>query len=100
MSNLNSSLGEFGPLSQLLPCVDIGVVRAFEGSLQLLQLLGCEGGATAPLLPLQRQAWLRVHVGGLVRVTGWSWGKQKAVTSTVSGVGLTQNETKLGCNKT
>lgn len=100
MSNLNSGLGEFGPLSQLLPCVDVGVVCAFEGSLQLLQLLGCESGSTAPLLPLQRQAWLRVHVRGLVRVTGWSCGKQKAMNLTVGGAGLTQNETKLGCNKT
>lgn len=58
VSNLNSSLSEFGPLSKLLPCVDVGVVSAFEGSLQLLQLLGCEGGPTATLLPLQRQPWL------------------------------------------
>ena len=57
VSNLNSSFCQLGPLSQLLPRVDVRVVRAFEGPLQLLQLLCCEGGATTTLLPLQRQAW-------------------------------------------
>lgn len=76
-SNLNSSLSEFSSLSQLLPRVDVGVMRPLEGPLQLFQLLGCEGGPTAALLPLQRQAGLRVHVGGLVRVTGWNYEEKK-----------------------
>lgn len=58
MSNLNSSLCQFGPLGQFFPRVDVGVVRTLEGPLQLLQLLRCEGGPTAALLPLQGQAWL------------------------------------------
>lgn len=52
VSDLNSSLGQFGPLSQLLSRVDVGVVRSLESPLQLLQLLRCEGGPTAALLPL------------------------------------------------
>lgn len=77
VSNLNSSLRQFGPLSQLLPCVDVGVVRALEGPLQLLQLLRREGGPAAALLPLQGQARLGVHVGGLVRVAGWNGTNKK-----------------------
>lgn len=52
---LYSGLREFGPLSQLFPGVDVRVVCSFEGSLQLIQLFGREGGSTAALLPLQRQ---------------------------------------------
>lgn len=58
VADLNSSLRQLGPLGQLLPRVDVGIVRAFEGPLQLLQLLRSEGCATAALLPLQRQARL------------------------------------------
>lgn len=58
VSNLDSGLRELGPLCQLLPCVDVRVVRALEGPLQLLQLLGREGGPAATLLPLEGQARL------------------------------------------
>lgn len=58
---LHPCLGEFGPLCELLSGVDVGVVRPFEGPLQLLQLLGRERGATAALLPLQRQIGLGLH---------------------------------------
>jgi len=66
---LDPGLGELGPLGQLLAGVDVGVVGPLEGPLQLLQLLRREGGATAPLLPLQRQVGLRLHVRALVGVT-------------------------------
>ncbi len=49
---LYSCLGEFSSLSELFSGVYIGVMGAFESSLQLLQLLGCERGPTAPLFPL------------------------------------------------
>ena len=64
--HLYSGLSELGPLGQLLPGVDVGVVRPLERSLQLLQLLRREGGATAPLLPLQGEVRLRLHVRALV----------------------------------
>lgn len=70
VSNLNSSLCEFRPLRYLLARVDVRIVRALEGPLQLLQLLRGEGGSTPPLLPLQRQTRLRVYIGCVVRVTG------------------------------
>ena len=52
LSYLHPGLCEFGPLGELLPGVDVGVVCPLEGPLQLLQLLCGEGGPTAPLLPL------------------------------------------------
>lgn len=61
-SHLYSRLCEFRPLSQLLSGVDVWVMRPFKSLLQLLKLLGGEGGATAPLLPLQRQVGLRIHI--------------------------------------
>lgn len=67
MSNLHTSLGEFGPLSELFSGVDVGVVRPLESFLQLLQLFGCEGGTTASLLPLQGQVGLRLHIRAFVR---------------------------------
>lgn len=66
MSNLHSGLRELRPLGQLLPGVDVGVVRPLESFLQLLQLLGREGGAAAPLFPLQGQVRLRVHVRAVI----------------------------------
>lgn len=55
LSYLNPGLGEFGPLSELLPGVDVRVMSPLEGPLQLLQLLCREGGPTTPLLPLKWQ---------------------------------------------
>lgn len=67
MSNLHTSLGEFGPLSELFSGVDVGVVRPLKSFLQLLQLFGREGGTTASLLPLQGQVGLRLHIRAFVR---------------------------------
>lgn len=66
MSNLHSGLRELCPLSQLLSGVDVWVMCPLKSFLQLLQLLGREGGAAASLFPLQGQVWLRVHVRSVV----------------------------------
>lgn len=50
--DLNSGLSELGPEGQLLPGVNVRVVRLLEHLLQLLQLEGAEGGAVASLLVL------------------------------------------------
>lgn len=63
---LHPGLCQFGPLGQLLPGVDVRVMCPLKGLLQLLQLLCGEGGATAPLLALQRQVGLGIHVGAVV----------------------------------
>lgn len=76
-SYLHPGLGELGPLRQLLPGVDVWVVGPLEGPLQLLQLLSCEGGPTAPLFPLQRQIRLRLHIRALVRVARCSVGDKQ-----------------------
>ena len=64
---LNSGLAELCPLAELLPRVDVRVLRPLESLLQLVQLVGGEGCAGAALLPLQRDARLRLHVGALLR---------------------------------
>lgn len=61
-SNLYSGFCELCPLSQLLPGVDVWVMCPFKSLLQLLQLLRREGGATAPLFPLQGQVGLRIYI--------------------------------------
>lgn len=67
VSHLYTSLGQFGPLCQLLSGVDVGVVCPLEGLLELLQLLRREGGTAASLFPLQGQVWLRLYIWTLVR---------------------------------
>lgn len=62
VSHLYTSLGQFGPLCQLLSGVDVGVVCPLEGLLELLQLLRREGGTAASLFPLQGQVWLRLYI--------------------------------------
>lgn len=47
-------------LRELLARVDVGVLRALEGALQLLELLAAEGGPGAALLALQWDAGLRL----------------------------------------
>ena len=53
LSHLDSGLTKLGPLAELLPGVDVRVLRPLEGLLQLVQLVGGEGGAGPSLLPLQ-----------------------------------------------
>lgn len=70
-SNLHSGLRELRPLSQLLPGVDVWVMRPLKSFLQLLQLLSREGGAAASLFPLQGQVWLRVHIRSIIYAITW-----------------------------
>ena len=53
---LDSRLGEVDLQGQLLPGVDVGVVRLREDPLQLFQLRTSESGADAPLLALLVEA--------------------------------------------
>ena len=66
---LDPGLGQLGPLGQLLAGVDVGVMRPFKGLLQLLQLFRRKGGPTPPLLPLQGEVRLRVHVRHFIHPT-------------------------------
>ena len=59
---LYPGLGQFGPLGQLLPGVDVGVVGPLERLLQLPQLLGAEVSPTAALLPLHGKPGLGLRV--------------------------------------
>ena len=60
--HLYPCLAELGPLAELLPGVDVRVLRPLEGLLQLVQLVGREGGAGPSLLPLEWDAGLRLGV--------------------------------------
>lgn len=51
-SYLNSDLGEVHLHGELLTAVHVWVVGLLEGTLQLMQLIGGEGGAVAPVLLL------------------------------------------------
>jgi len=62
LPHLNSRLAQLCPLRELLPGVDVRVLRALEGLLQLVQLIGREGGAAPALLPLQGNAGLGLQV--------------------------------------
>lgn len=50
LSYLNADFWQVDLHSQLLPTVDIWVVGLLEGSLQLMELIGGEGGAISPVL--------------------------------------------------
>ena len=52
--HLYPGLAELGALAELLPGVDVRVLGPLERLLQLVQLVGGEGGAGASLLPLER----------------------------------------------
>ena len=62
---------QLGPLAQLLPCVDVRVLGPLEGLLQLVQLVGGEGGAGPSLLPLQGDPGLGLGVRALLRTLGF-----------------------------
>lgn len=61
--HLNACLGQLRPTSQLLARIDVRILGAFEGSLQLVQLVGRKGGSRTALLALQGDAWFAVAVG-------------------------------------
>ena len=68
---LNPGLAELGALTELLARVDVGVLGPLERLLQLVQLVGREGGAGPPLLPLERDPWLSLRVRPLLRTLGF-----------------------------
>ena len=70
-TDLYPGLTELGPLAELLPGVDVRVLGPLEGLLQLVQLVGREGGAGPPLLPLQRDPGLGLGVRALLRTLGF-----------------------------
>ena len=53
---------ELCPLRQLLSGVDVRVLGPLEGLLQLVQLVGREGGPRPPLFPLQLDPRLGLEV--------------------------------------
>lgn len=78
---LHAGLGELGPLSQLLPGVNVGVVGSLKSALQFLQLLCREGGSASALFPLQGQVWFRVNVRAFIRLgcRGWGYRRRKGM---------------------
>ena len=68
--DLYPGLAELCPLAELLPGVDVGVLGPLEGLLELVELVGGEGGTGAALLPLEGDARLRLHVGALLGAFG------------------------------
>ena len=57
---------QLGPLAEFLPGVDVRVLGPLESLLQLVQLVGREGGAGPPLLPLERDPGLGLSVRTLL----------------------------------
>ena len=70
--HLYPCLTQLGPLAELLPGVDVRVLGSLERLLQLVQLVGGEGGAGAPLLPLERDPGLGLRVRALLRTLGFN----------------------------
>ena len=70
-TDLYPGLTQLGPLAELLPGVDVRVLGPLEGLLQLVQLVGGEGGAGPSLLPLQGDPGLGLGVGTLLGTLGF-----------------------------
>ena len=70
-TDLYPGLAQLGALAQLLPGVDVRVLGPLEGLLQLVQLVGGEGGAGPSLLPLQGDPGLGLGVGTLLGTLGF-----------------------------
>ena len=70
-SDLYPGLAKLCPLTELLPGVNIRVLCPLKRLLQLVQLVGGEGGAGPALLALQGDAGLRLHVGPLLGTLGF-----------------------------
>jgi hypothetical protein len=66
--HLYPGLRQLGALGQLLPRVDVRVLRAFERLLQLVQLLRRERRAAPTLFPLQGNTRLGLAVGTVARL--------------------------------
>lgn len=92
---LYTGLCQFGPLCQLLSSVDIRVVCPLKGLLQLLQLLCSEGGATAPLFPLQGQVWLRIHIRAFIHTAPYYIKKQQELRLRMAKQWIRQKYTLL-----
>lgn len=76
--HLDPRLGQLRPLRQLLPRVNVRVLRPLERLLELVQLVRREGRARPPLLPLQRNPRLGLAVGPL-DVRRFTWGVKESV---------------------
>ena len=68
---LYPGLAELGALAELLAGVDVRVLGPLERLLQLVQLVGREGGAGPPLLPLERDPGLSLRVRTLLGTLGF-----------------------------
>ena len=70
-ADLYPGLAELGALAELLAGVDVRVLGPLERLLQLVQLVGREGGAGPPLLPLERDPGLGLRVRTLLGTLGF-----------------------------
>ena len=61
-AHLYPGLAELGALAELLSGVDVRVLGPLKRLLKFVQLVGGEGGAGAPLLPLERDPGLGLGV--------------------------------------
>lgn len=66
--DLDPRLLQAGPLGELLPGVNVRILGALEGLLQLLQLLNCKRRSATALLPFQGYSRLARSIG-IVRTT-------------------------------
>ena len=71
VTDLYPGLTQLGPLAELLPGVDVRVLGPLEGLLQLVQLVGGEGGAGPSLLPLQGDPGLGLGIRALLGTLGF-----------------------------
>ena len=71
MVHLYPGLAKLGALAELLAGVDVRVLGPLERLLQLVELVGREGGAGPSLLPLQWDPGLGLGVRALLRTLGF-----------------------------